>query len=510
MSSFSLPLQQGPSGVTRLAADHVPIRSRKARTWPPLRPLAGAPSPAAHTWRPRFSQRSRQLLAWFSALVPTQRQRAKRFSGATSASGSAKEPPRGKWHLLQSVLVWTALYFWLTCSVDWVNITAQRFPRWEIPLYLLFAVLPLSVGIQQFVETSMARLFGRLSRMARGRLLKHTLEVAASPVAAVIDASLFFIGVNFGLQALPHQFRIGTPKYLHFLDPNHDGILTGLELRTGLHKYSLSLLETVVVTCVCQFFLRVKQPPKDYELHSDGVVDLFWRGIKERRGLIVLLDLGLTAAAISLTVLRWFRLIGISPQTVLAFGGVGGIALGFAAQTLVENVISGLLILVTRPFQQGDWIECEEVQGHVRTISWTLSEIETPEGPIITIPNSTLIQTKTMNRTVAERRTIRMEVPLPERLSSRFTYQAVLDRIGELAEEVVDKSGYVLHRPPKACLQGVDRENDYHPVVDVFVSLQNDAEQDPSIEQISQIRSDLLVAILTFVDSTGEESDEKE
>eukprot|EP00971_Amphidinium_carterae_P203537 4039286-Amphidinium_carterae.1 len=56
---------------------------------------------------------------------------------------------------------------------------------------------------------------------------------------------------------------------------------------------------------------------------------------------------------------------------IWGFRATGGFGV---SQRKVENIISGLLILVTRPFQQGDWIECEEVCG----TTWRTKAVTVP------------------------------------------------------------------------------------------------------------------------------------
>jgi len=428
--------------------------------------------------------------------VMSQRRQASHLLRAAAAGKSARQKKTLtlRWlGLLRDLLMWTVLYIWFTRSVDMVNVTAKRFPKWEIPLYLIMAVVPAYVAFRRFVERAMQQLFSGLSRVARSPVLSHTLLTAALPFANAIDSILVFLGVNFASQALPKGVSISTPRFLGFIDPNQDGVLTTLEIQLGIQQYSLRILKAVFVTCFCTWFLRAKKPPESYNLSGNTVVDSFWRGIKERRGWIVLFDLAMTGSALSLVALRWFRAFGISPQTVLAFGGVGGIALGFAAQTLVENIISGLLILVTRPFCQGDWIECEEIRGYVRNVSWTLSEVETTEGPIVTIPNSTLIQAKTTNRTVAETRLIRFELPLPAKLAG--SYQDVLDTLSKISADILADSPLELVKsPPSATLTTIDRDNENAPIAEVRVRVKNN-----STDAVQKVRSDLMVATLNYV-----------
>jgi MscS family membrane protein len=75
---------------------------------------------------------------------------------------------------------------------------------------------------------------------------------------------------------------------------------------------------------------------------------------------------------------------------VLAFGGVGGIAVGFAAKDLLANFFGGLMVYLDRPFSVGDWVRSpdREIEGTVELIGWRLTLIRTFDKRPLYIPNS--------------------------------------------------------------------------------------------------------------------------
>lgn len=81
---------------------------------------------------------------------------------------------------------------------------------------------------------------------------------------------------------------------------------------------------------------------------------------------------------------------GIEITALLAFGGVGGIAVGFAAQDLLSNFFGGLMIYLDRPFAIGDWIRSpdREIEGTVENIGWRLTVVRTFDKRPLYIPNS--------------------------------------------------------------------------------------------------------------------------
>lgn len=82
--------------------------------------------------------------------------------------------------------------------------------------------------------------------------------------------------------------------------------------------------------------------------------------------------------------------LGYSISGILAFGGVGGIAIGFAAKDLLANFFGGLMIYLDRPFKVGDWIRSSEkqIEGTVEHIGWRLTRIRTFDKRPLYVPNS--------------------------------------------------------------------------------------------------------------------------
>lgn len=83
--------------------------------------------------------------------------------------------------------------------------------------------------------------------------------------------------------------------------------------------------------------------------------------------------------------------LGYSISGVLAFGGIGGIAVGFAAKDLLANFFGGLMIYLDRPFAVGDWIRSpdKDIEGTVEDIGWRLTTIRTFDKRPLYVPNST-------------------------------------------------------------------------------------------------------------------------
>ena len=93
------------------------------------------------------------------------------------------------------------------------------------------------------------------------------------------------------------------------------------------------------------------------------------------------------------------RELGFSLAPLLGAAGVLGIALGFASQTSVSNVISGLFLIAERPFVVEDLIEVNGVVGRVLSIDTLSVKLRTFDNRMVRIPNETLVKSQVINVT---------------------------------------------------------------------------------------------------------------
>lgn len=92
------------------------------------------------------------------------------------------------------------------------------------------------------------------------------------------------------------------------------------------------------------------------------------------------------------------REAGFSLDVVLGAAGILTVAIGFASQTSASNMISGLFLLVEKPFEIGDFIEVETIMGEVVGIDMLSVKLRTRDNLYVRIPNETLIKTPVVNR----------------------------------------------------------------------------------------------------------------
>jgi len=108
------------------------------------------------------------------------------------------------------------------------------------------------------------------------------------------------------------------------------------------------------------------------------------------------------AVGVSISILGWTS--GL--YSLLTAAGVIGIVVGFAVKDVAANFISGIFILIDQPFVIGDAIEIKDYSGTVEKISLRSTEIATWDGPVVSIPNSTMATTPVINYSINPTRRI--------------------------------------------------------------------------------------------------------
>jgi small conductance mechanosensitive channel len=102
--------------------------------------------------------------------------------------------------------------------------------------------------------------------------------------------------------------------------------------------------------------------------------------------------------------------LGVNVAAALAGLGVAGIAVGFAAQDTLSNMISGITIFLDKPFKVGDWITTTDVYGQVSEITLRTTRIRTKRNTWIVIPNRAIIDSTLENH--SKRGEMRVDVPV--------------------------------------------------------------------------------------------------
>ncbi len=138
-------------------------------------------------------------------------------------------------------------------------------------------------------------------------------------------------------------------------------------------------------------------------------------------------------------------LVGIKLSSLAFFAGALGVGIGFGMQTVVNNFVSGLILLVERTMKVGDVITVGGEMGKVVHIGARATLIETPRGSVIAIPNTQFITTPVTNWTLSGQH---MRLIIPVTVASVDEPK----RVEELLLTVAQTHPQVLREPPPTVL----------------------------------------------------------
>lgn len=129
-------------------------------------------------------------------------------------------------------------------------------------------------------------------------------------------------------------------------------------------------------------------------------------GKGEQRSLTIairkLLTIAVWIGGIAMTAVVLFP--SVKPSSLIAGLGLGSVAIGFAFKDIFENFFAGMLILFRQPFQIGDFVEVEDVDGKVEEITIRDTVVRQTDGQPVIIPNSLLFKNPVTVRTDKDRR----------------------------------------------------------------------------------------------------------
>jgi small-conductance mechanosensitive channel len=171
-------------------------------------------------------------------------------------------------------------------------------------------------------------------------------------------------------------------------------------------------------------------------------------------------------------------------MTVLA--GAFGVGIGFGLQSVVNNFVSGLILLFERPIHVGDTVQVGSLQGRVRRIGIRASIVRTMQGAEIIVPNAQLITEQVTNWTLSDQLR-RLDLPVG------VNYGAEPKKVIELLEAVARAHPKVLQEPaPRGLFMSYGDSS-------INFELRAWTEQTNSV----QVHSDLTVAIYDAINGAG-------
>ena len=182
------------------------------------------------------------------------------------------------------------------------------------------------------------------------------------------------------------------------------------ETNSTIFTYSDYVRDVGILVCITWFMLGIiRGAEKEYSENSDRVDKHTVQAISK----LVRLAVIITASLVIL------QTLGFSVSGVLAMGGIGGIAVGFAAKDLLANFFGGLIVYLDRPFVIGDWIRSPDrnIEGTVENIGWRVTMIRDFRSRPLYVPNSVFTNIIVEN---------------PSRMANRRIYETIGLRYSDL------------------------------------------------------------------------------
>lgn len=262
-------------------------------------------------------------------------------------------------------------------------------------------VLIITLGLTFTLDFIQRKVLGFITR----RLRADKQPILSAIFYSVIPPLSFFIwltGSVMALTTLMYQFN----------------------LMLDLIPYIVSIKQTVSIVSVAWFGIRFTKRVEAHLKQLEHVPDSVWDSVS-----IEALAKVLKLTIFTITGLIVLASFGVNLTGLIAFGGMGGIAVGFAAKDVLGNVFGGMMIYMDKPFKVGEWIRSpdKEIEGTVERIGWRMTVIRTFDKRPLYVPNGTFSTISIENPSRMTNRRIR------EVIGVRYTD---INRVKPIAERI--------------------------------------------------------------------------
>lgn len=141
----------------------------------------------------------------------------------------------------------------------------------------------------------------------------------------------------------------------------------------------------------------------------------------------------------ALVLVQGLRAVGVDVVSILGAAGVMGVAIGFASQTSLSNLISGIFLISERSFKLGDYIKVEGEEGTVDSINLLSIYLRRPDNSLVRVPCETLIKNPVTNVTGSPRRRIDIDLGVD--------YNSDLTQVKRVIEQIINNDADLLNDP---------------------------------------------------------------
>lgn len=155
--------------------------------------------------------------------------------------------------------------------------------------------------------------------------------------------------------------------------------------------------------------------------------------------------------------------LGFNVTALLGAAGVLGVAIGFASQTSVSNIISGFFLLLERPFSVGDSIKSGDVVGYVESVDLLSVRVRTYDNKMVRLPNETVLKHTLNNLTYYPIKRIDCLLSVP--------YGNDVETVKQLVYDVVAANQLFLKDPVPSVMVHKIAQHDYDTEIRLFFTV---------------------------------------
>lgn len=144
-------------------------------------------------------------------------------------------------------------------------------------------------------------------------------------------------------------------------------------------------------------------------------------------------------ALVVLYVIILLSMLGVDTTSLVAIFSVLTLAISLAVQGVISNLASGIMLVATKPFEEGDYVDIDGVSGVVQHIHITCTKLVTGDNKVLTIPNSTVTAASITNYSTKDTRRVD--------LTFSVAYGSDVEKVKEIIMEVASKHEKILKDP---------------------------------------------------------------
>ncbi len=319
----------------------------------------------------------------------------------------------GPLHVEASVLECEPLALWI-CLL----LTLAGLHIYSMVLYLLFASTSLALQLCLGGMAKVSELNDNLPKEGVRAALAHLAVALAAPVVLVAVV----MGVSLWVGTLPGGMAL-MQRYLL------QGVSVGSTQFNIVHLLLIITMFYLTRTAVAMGSRFLARLPK--------------QGLSIDATLIPPMQTAFTYALWCCFGLFVLRALGMELSNLAMVAGGLSVGIGFGMQTIVNNFLSGLILIFSRTLQAGDVVDVGGIQGRVRKISVRATMVETFDNALIIVPNSEFVASRLINWT-RNSRTVRREIKIG------VAYGSPADEVMKILLAIANSHSNVLKYPPPA------------------------------------------------------------